>query len=382
MPISNPLAPSVFIRRNLGKAVPLVAVIILAVMLISSVVALINSIPLSIRTVYSYGKHHFGLSPRGNPMLAPKLKQDLLQNTPAPLDRVITARGASFLVRSLVGKWPFVCIAMPPDDMRYYVGRMGSTTIDGRYPEDGQPEAIIGEPLARNLGKKVGDILLNPDDKDAFSPKKVKIVGIAKGDKWFALMPYSYHTANHFPPIDFFVVFAKTDAEQRTLDTWAMKHFSGGNGEAFTYANLEKDTSTMFKTLYRILDVVIFTLVGVITVMMGMLMNIYQSQRVQEFGLLQALGYTKQTLIRRVVVESLLVIVGGWILGVIVSYGMLTVTDLVLMKPASFALDRLDPVAYRYTVPVPLMILLTSIFTIVQRLRTFDPVGVVERRLV
>jgi len=366
----------------MGKSIPLVAVIVLAVMLISSVVALINSIPLSIRTVYSYGKYHLAVSPRGNPLLGPQIKADLEANAPLPLERVVTARGASFLVKSLVGKWPFVCLAITPEDMKYYVHKMGSTSVEGRYPKDGEPEAIIGEPLARNLGKKVGDILLQPDEKDSYSPKEVKVVGIAHGDKWFALMPYSYHAANHFPPIDFYIAFGRNMTEQKQLDTWAVKHFKGDKGEAFTYSLLEKDTGNMFKILYQILDVVIFTLVSVITIMVGMLMNIYQSQRVQEFGLLQALGYTKMTLIKRVVTESVLVIVGGWILGLLVSYAMLTVTDLVLMKPHSFALDRLDWVAYRYTIPVPVMILLISVYTIFRRLKTFDPVGVVERRLV
>jgi hypothetical protein len=64
----------------------------------------------------------------------------------------------------------------------------------------------------------------------------------------------------------------------------------------------------MFSILYRILDVVIGTLVLVITFMMGMLMNIYQSQRLVEFGLLQAIGYTKKQLFARVFAETAIVI--------------------------------------------------------------------------
>ncbi|MCE9557887.1 MAG: FtsX-like permease family protein, partial [Armatimonadetes bacterium] len=96
----------------------------------------------------------------------------------------------------------------------------------------------------------------------------------------------------------------------------------------------------------------------------------------------QALGYTKKQLINRIITESLLVIVGGWVLGCIAAYLMLTTVDLVVMHPRAFAIDRFDPMAYKYTVPVPIAIMATAIYTIIHRLRKFDPVGVVERRLV
>jgi len=138
----------------------------------------------------------------------------------------------------------------------------------------------------------------------------------------------------------------------------------------------------MFATLYQILNVVIGTLVLVITTMMGMLMNIYQSQRLVEFGLLQALGYTKKQLLSRVVIETVFVVVFGWLLGLVAAYGLLNVAKRTLMDPKAFALNVLDPVAYAYSIPLPIAILIVAIATVVLRFRKFDPIGVVERRIV
>ena len=44
-------------------------------MLVAGVVALINSIPLSIRTMYGYSRLSLGISPRGDIELTPKLYQ-------------------------------------------------------------------------------------------------------------------------------------------------------------------------------------------------------------------------------------------------------------------------------------------------------------------
>ena len=138
----------------------------------------------------------------------------------------------------------------------------------------------------------------------------------------------------------------------------------------------------MFRILYSILNVVIGLLVVVITLMMAMLMNIYQSQRLQEFGLLQALGYARKRLMRRVLVETALVMAGGWALGLVVAFLLLSVVKAILFDPRAFMLDPLDRQAYLYTVPVPIVIFLAASWTISRRFKKFDPVGVVERRLV
>jgi ABC-type antimicrobial peptide transport system permease subunit len=130
------------------------------------------------------------------------------------------------------------------------------------------------------------------------------------------------------------------------------------------------------------LNVVIATLVFVITLMMGMLINIYLSQRLVEFGLLQALGYTKRQLLYRVLKETVSVVLIGWALGVLLAYGLLRLTKAWLMDPRAFALDPLDPTAFLYTIPIPVAILAVASLTLIGRFRRFDPVGIVERRLV
>jgi putative ABC transport system permease protein/lipoprotein-releasing system permease protein len=52
------------------------------------------------------------------------------------------------------------------------------------------------------------------------------------------------------------------------------------------------------------------------------------------------------------------------------------------MEPRAFYLDVFDPQAYLYTIPIPTAILIVAVATVVLRFRKFDPVGVVERRLV
>lgn len=354
----------------------------LAVMLVGAVIAMIDSIPYSIRTIYAYSKEMAGITPRGDTAQTQKLLAEVRAHSPVELGRIMTCRASSAQVRSVVGKWPFLMIGLSQSDIAYYLQRQHVTRLEGRMPTPGAPEAIVSKPVAKNLNLKIGSVVLGPDESENYSPQNVKVVGIADTDRWLMVNTIEYQRANHFPPIDLGMVFAKNPSEQDKFDRWADHYFKGRRAQVWAYFQVEKQTQEMFQTLFKILNVVIATLVLVITFMMGMLMNIYQSQRLVEFGLLQAIGYTKRQLLKRVIVESVVVVIMGWTLGLLMSYGMLVVAKIVLMDPNAFAIQVDDPLAFRYTIPVPIAILIVAVGTVLGRFRKFDPVGVVERRLV
>lgn len=379
--VLKPLSATTYLIRNAGKTIPLTGVIMLAVLLICGIVSLMNSIPYSIKTIYAYSREALAVTPRGDAAQTPILMAEVEENSPVPLDRLMIVRAAGNQVKSIVGKWPFTVLGLKPDDMKYWLRRQSVSTIDGRLPAPGKPEALISEPIARNLNLKIGSLLLQPKDNESYSPYPVKVVGIAKTGMWLMVTSYDYIKANHFPDIDVFLAFAKTPVEQDKLDRWAEKRFKGERAQVFAYHQIEKQSDEMFSILYQILNVVIATLVLVITLMMGMLINIYQSQRLVEFGLLQALGYTKRQLVGRVLKETVSVVVFGWSFGVGIAFLLLRVVKAILMDPRAFALNTLDPTAFLYTVPIPVAIISVATLTVISRFRRFDPVSVVERRL-
>ncbi|RYG48814.1 FtsX-like permease family protein [bacterium] len=380
---ARPLSPATYLRRNAGKTLPLIGVIVLAVMLVAGIIAMINSIPYSIRTIYGYSREMTGITPRGDAAQTKPILDEIEKYSPVPIGRVVTCRATTTQIRSIVGKWPFYVLGLARPDLEYYLDRQKVNGIDGRLPAEGKPEAIISEPLARNLDLKIGSELLGPDkDESGFSPYSVKVVGIAKTDRWLAAVPVGYLRDNHFPPVDLGMVFAKDSAQQDRLDHWTDKRFKGRRAAVLAYFQIEKNTQEMFKTLFMILNVIIGVMVIVMTSIMGMLINIYQTQRLQEFGLLQAIGYTKGQILRRVASESVMVVVVGWILGLLLAYGLLLIAKATMMDPRAYSIDPLDMAAYRYTVPIPIAILVVAIGTVFHRFRTLDPIGIVERRLV
>ncbi len=354
----------------------------LAVMLVGGIIALINSIPLSIRTIYEYSRESLGVSPRGISDNTPKIVEGILKKTPYEIERKVMCRVSSTQVQSIVGKWPFIVIGMKPDDMDYYLARQYVGKIEGRRPAPGKPEVLITEPVARNLNLKIGSVVQGPEMNDSYSPFPVKVVGIGESKRWVMVSSIEYLRENHFPPIDLAMLFTKDRSQQEKFDRWATEAMKGKRAQLYAFFQIEKQSQEMFKTLYRILDIVIAMLVIVITFMMGMLINIYQSQRIVEFGLLQALGYTKRELLMRVFREVAAVVFLGWAFGILGAIALLKGIEASVMAPRAFFLNSLDPIAFQYTVPIPFAIMLVALFSVSLKFRKFDPVSIVERRLV
>ena len=361
---------------------PLIAATVLAIILVAGIISLINSIPYSIRTIYKYSETMLGLGPRGDPTLTPHIVEWVSTHSPVKLDRVVGCRVSPSQVKSIVGKWPFVVLGFEPSDMDYFLRRLDVTGISGRLPLSGKPEAVVSEPVARNLGLHLGSELLGPDKNESYSPNSVRVVGIVKTELWTMFTSFDYLKENHFPPVNVALAFAQNKSEQSTLDHWAANTFKGNRAQIFAYFQIEKQTNEMFKTLYKILNVVIGVLVLDVTFMMGMLINIFQGQRLVEFGLLQAIGFTKKQLMKRMFGETFIVVVLGWIIGVFLAFVGLIVAKKVLMDPSAYALNLFDTQAFAYTLVVPVAVLVAGALTIASRFRKFDPVGIVERRLV
>lgn len=380
--LPRPLSPITYLVRNPGKTVPLTAVILLAVLLIAGVVAIMDSIPYSIRTIYGYSRLLLFAGPRGESQLTQDIVRRFREQREVPVERIAVVRAAPTIVRSIVGKWPFAIIGFEQGDLPYALKRMGTTRLDGRLPMQGVAEAVVSEPVARNRGLKIGSVLMSPDDTDNFSPFPVKVVGIAQSREWFMFADKDYIRGNHFPPIDVVLVFAPNEADQVRLGAWARREFKGERVQLLSFYEVERDAKEMFRILYAILNVVIGILVSVIALMVAMLMNIHQGQRLVEFGLLQALGHTRRRLLARSLTEASLLVVVGWVLGVALSFGLLAAFKAILLDPQAFAMQVWNPQAVAYTVAVPAVVLLVACGTVVWRFRRFDPVGIVERRLV
>ncbi len=377
--VGHPLSAWLFFRRNLSRTAPVALVIVLSVVLIGTVVTIIRSIDLTVLTVYGYNRYFLVAVPRNGNQLAPEAEFAIRSE---PLAKEVYRISVCFTnIRTIFGKFPFVLFGLTDEEMPKMLKLTRMRLVEGRLPREGEPECALSVGIARNRNLKIGDVVLAPDIEDSFAPVPVKLVGLLDGENWFAVISKEFVQKNYFPPLEEVVVAAPTPAQQPELDRRLDKALDKRQVRLFTYGQLVRELRSSLSNLYLIMNIVIAIVVLVIAIMMGMLSNIFFMQRLPEFALLAAMGYTRTMLLWRVVRETLLLVTVGWTVGVLLSMGILWGLYWWVFEPRGMLLQPMDWMAYRYTIPVPIAVLLFAAMSVGPRLLTMDPVLVIERKV-
>jgi len=222
--------------------------------------------------------------------------------------------------------------------------------------------------------------VLKPEIEDSYSLVPMKLVGTFKGPVWLAVTSRTF-IENNFPVAPRGrLIIADSVELQGPLDHALEAKIDKGRARVWTYHGLVEETREALSSLYLIMNVVIGIIVFSIAFLLGMLSSIYFTQRLPEFATLAAIGYQRSGLLARVIAEITLLCTLGWILGSILTFAVLTCIKAWIMYPRGLLLNPLDWTAYRYTLPLPIAIVVFSVIAIWNRLRKLDPVSIIERR--
>jgi ABC-type antimicrobial peptide transport system permease subunit len=379
--MTHPLSPITYCRRNLPRIVPMSFVIVLSVFLVATVVTIVNSVDLTVTTVYNYTRVMTPIVPQRDSLSVDDADRAIAAREPG-VDRVIDSQGMFMNINTVFGQVPFVLIAVPPDQRDYLIRRGGDRLVSGRMPIPGRPEAVLSIGLVRNRKFKLGDVVAAPDDQGglAGSPIPVHLVGILDGPTWIAFTtPQFVDIAAPLMP-KFLIVTSKDPAKLGALSTRLEKDENQVRVQIVSYHYLVNQLRTSLASMYLLMSLVNAMVIMVVAMMSGMLSNIYFTQRITEFAILSAIGLRRGLLLWHAVSETAIVTGLGWVIGVFFTWGMMSFLRGSLFEPRGMLIDPRDPIAFLYTIPIPLMITLFAIVTVSVRLSRLDPVSIIERR--
>lgn len=380
--IVRPLSPITYFRRNLGRTLPLGFVIVLSVFLIASVVTIVNSIDLTVLTIYGYTRYFNPVIPRAGRLRVDAV--DIARINAAPdHDRTIDASGFSFNINTVFGSLPFICVGVDDDDRADLIHRAGDSLAAGRMPAPGAPEAVVSEGIVRNRRLKIGDIIASPDDSGSVLlsvPDQIKLVGILRGPTWLAFTSKEY--SDYALPLVPHSVLVTTHhaAGQVAFGDTLYRILDKRKVQVFSFHRLVDELRKTLSSMYLIMALVNGTVIFVVALMSGMLSNIYFTQRVSEFAVLAAIGLRRSKLVWHAVSETAILTSAGWMVGILVTWGAMSALRGSVFEPRGMLIDPHDMFAYGYTLPIPVCITLFAVITLGVRLSQLDPVTIIERR--
>jgi ABC-type antimicrobial peptide transport system permease subunit len=356
-------------------------VIVLSVFLIASVVTIVNSVDLTVTTIYNYTKIATPIIPQRSALSVDSDSENIVKRQPG-IDRMMDSAAFFMNINTVFGRVPFICFALNDGDRAYLLRRSGDRLTSGRMPIAGRPEAVLSEGLVRNKKLKLGDVVAGPTDEGGISgaPVPVKLVGILSGPSWIAFTSRAFADIALPAMPTFLLVTARVPSNLPSVSASLDSSVDHSKVQVLSNHNLVQQLRDSLASMYLIMTLVNAMVILVVAIMSGMLSNIYFTQRLSEFAVLAAIGMKRSILIWHAVSETAILTAFGWVLGIIVTWTSLSYMRGTVFEPRGMLIDPHDMIALLYTIPIPVIITIFAVATISYRMSRLDPVAIIERR--
>jgi ABC-type antimicrobial peptide transport system permease subunit len=285
-------------------------------------------------------------------------------------------------INMLAGNAQFDLYGLDQAGMTQLLSLYGDQVVSGRLPSANANEIALSEEIARSrhvwIGGKVGNAL---DELDRL-PDTFTVVGIIRGPTRLGLIPLDYLTQHYLFERRYqgLVVVPQAGHEQAVHDQ--VQLLIGNSAfRIFDWPYIKGKIDSLIANLDTINRFLILLVTIVLALVVGLLNNLFFRQRMNEFGLLAAVGYSRWGLIMRVAWESLGVTVAAWIIGVGLGVAVLGWFNTIFMLPHGLLMNIFDwNVLALHTLPIPLMVFLFGMGTVAWQLLRLDPISIIERR--
>ena len=287
---------------------------------------------------------------------------------------------------------------VPENDLSALVDSFGMQVAQGRLPRARSNEIALSESVAQNHGLRVGDTIDLPfyalgevDQMIIYgTPVEMVVSGILRpgsgqtlspGDPWLGFASYEYlesHESTSSRLVRLFVV--PTEGRKDELDAWLEQSVISAQTDVATY---RAGYSEIQRSMIEMALVFALTEIGIMIVAaiaVATMNYIFFTQRREEFGVLHAMGRSRQWLVLRTMQEAGSMVTVAWLFSAVVYVISLVCVQVVVYAPRGLSLDIFDPIPWLFTLPIPLTVVFASTGTIGRMLRKLDPVTVIERR--
>jgi ABC-type antimicrobial peptide transport system permease subunit len=285
-------------------------------------------------------------------------------------------------INMLAGNAQFDLYGLDQPGMGQLLALYGDRLVTGRLPKADANEIAVSEEIARSrrvwIGGKVGNTV---DELDRL-PDTFTVVGIIRGPTRLGVIPLDYMTEHYLFERRYqgLIVVPQPGHEQAVHDQ--VQQLIGDSAfRMFDWPYIKGKIDSLIANLDTINRFLILLVTIVLALVVGLLNNLFFRQRMNEFGLLAAVGYSRWGLILRVAWESLGVTLAAWIVGVGLGVAVLSWFNASFMVPHGLLMNIFDwNVLALHTLPIPLMVFLFGMGTVAWQLLRLDPISIIERR--
>lgn len=314
----------------------------------------------------------------GRRIVDPNIKGDLAQN-PNIEATYPTIRFSTYMP-TLAGQTSAHIYAVNSEVFPVLQNAFQLKLVSGHLPEVGTNQLALHKSLMGARGFKLGQVIDPANDDMESIPTKMEIVGVLDGPTALSLASLEYVSGNtNFRGYGRSVLAMPKPGEQDAAEA-DLQNLNKDLVRPFTYASELQSYIQDFASMDTIVWTINSIVILVLSLLAGLLNLIYFLDRSNEFGLLLGIGYARSFVVRRALVEALLLTLAAWCFGIVFSQAIYTLLNILIFEPRGVSLSVLSWRAIQFTLPIPIMVGLFSAGTVLWQLRNLDPMQMIERR--
>lgn len=268
--------------------------------------------------------------------------------------------------------------AMDYDDMKYIMNRMKLSFSDGELPEKGTLSIAVNENIAKSFKLKVGDYIDPMKDSVSGLTEKYKISGIMKGNNVTAFIPMNIEEIQKNPMFkeEYMVVFK--DGKMGDVNSFLKTQIHDninilGLDEKVDFVNI------IFKNYNSLINLMIILTIVFLSVVLGNHSYVHYIHRRREFGILKAIGISKNRLLLKVGMEISITTFTSMVLGILLLFTMDFVLNKTYMLNIGLAPLTVKPDLLLKLIPIPLSISIFTFIPVSRMIDKIDAITIIER---
>ena len=258
------------------------------------------------------------------------------------------------VINNIFGTTSGYAAFMDEADIREIFDDFSLTVTEGRLPEENSYELIMHEDMLKNKGLSVGDTFGSAVDEGEQIDGKYMITGAFSGDSYMAFGTKSYRQKElEELGLDFknttFGLLVTPKADLDTMNTM-LDTMSHDEAAAMTLSYAQKTLKDNVSSIKFLMAVIVIVIAVSISAAVCIVLETTYNDRMEEFGILYAIGYKKSWLFRNIIAEIVVLVFISWILGLILSYGVLSLVAKSVFEPMGQMLSIVSIQSLLYTI--------------------------------
>lgn len=288
------------------------------------------------------------------------------------------------VINNIFGTTSGYAAFMEEADIKEIFNDYSLTVTEGRLPQENSYELIMHDDMLKNKGLSVGDTFGSAVDDGEPIEGTYTITGAFSGNSYMAFGTKSYKQKEleelglDFKNTTFgLLVTPKTDLDAMNTMLDTMSH---DEAAAMTLSYAQKTLKDNVSSIKFLMGVIVIVIAVSISAAVCIVLETTYNDRMEEFGILYAIGYKKSWLFRNIIAEIVVLVFISWILGLILSYGVLSLVAKSVFEPMGQMLSIVSIQSLLYTIIVMVVFVVVTILVTILKFAKKDLIAIIEMR--